>query len=233
LAGNVFVNGGFETGDYSGWTQGAGSWFGGWPINPNDYLPGGSKYDISQWQGIVTNPGPDPIVGGLLNQVYAGNHSARINNEVNDYSVGVIRQTVSNYTDPTIFFEWAAVLEASHGLTDSDNFTLTVRDDTAGVDIFNTSYSSASAPGIFHTFGSWYYSDWKVETLDVSGRSGHDFTLSLLGSDCPYGGHAGYVYLDGFASVVVPPGPTVPEPGTVYLLATGLGCVLIGKFRRH
>jgi hypothetical protein len=237
MAGNLFVNGGFETGDFTAWTQGAGSWYGG-TQSPADYLPGGSRYNIAYWQGAITNPGNDPIVGAALNQVYAGNHSARINNDYNDYSVGVIRQTVANYTDPKIYFEWAAVLEESHGITDSDNFTLTVRDDTTGNYIYNTSYSSANTPSIFNTvyrygYDRWFYTNWQVETLDVSGLSGHDFTLSLLASDCPYGGHAGYVYLDGFASTIVPPGPAVPEPGTIVLMVAGLGAIALGKFRRH
>lgn len=48
---------------------------------------------------------------------------------------------------------------------------------------------------------------------------GDDFTLTLLGSDCPYGGHAGYVYLGGFGAA--PPPQTAPEPGTLALDRSG------------
>jgi hypothetical protein len=41
-----FVNGGFETVDFTGWTQGAGYWSGGWPLNPSSNLSGGSNYTI-------------------------------------------------------------------------------------------------------------------------------------------------------------------------------------------
>ena len=78
------------------------------------------------------------------------------------HSVGVIKQMVLNYTDPTIYFEWAAVLEASHGATDSNNFTLKVRDDTTGLFIYNTSYSSYSAPGKFQQAGNWFWTPWQV-----------------------------------------------------------------------
>ena len=56
LAGNVFVNGGFENGDFSAWTQGAGYWDGSIPQSPADYLPGGSKFDMGYWAGAITNP---------------------------------------------------------------------------------------------------------------------------------------------------------------------------------
>lgn len=48
----------------------------------------------------------------------------------NNDSVSVISQTVTNYTDPDIYFAWATVLEASNGPTDSRNFTLMLTDDT-------------------------------------------------------------------------------------------------------
>ena len=62
-----------------------------------------------------------------------------------------------------------------------------------------------------------------MESLDVSALSGHTFSLSLLATDCPYGGHAGYVYLDGFAATQVPNIPTaVPEPETNAMMLAGL-----------
>lgn len=225
----TFVNGGFEDGTFNGWTQGAGYWYGGWPLNPSSYLPSGSNYDISgNASGIVT-PGPDPIVGNLLNQVYNGSYGARVNDWHNNYSVSVISQTVTNYTDPFIYFAWAAVLESSHGPTDSDNFTLQLIDQTTHTALINLTYDSYDNGQIFHSYGYWYYTDWQIEKLDVSGLQGHDFTLTLLGSDCPYGGHAGYVYLDGFGGT--PPPPTTPEPGTLITLGSGI-LGLAGILRR-
>ena len=67
------------------------------------------------------------------------------------------------------------------------------------------------------------------------GLQGHDFTLELLASDCPYGGHWGYVYLDGFGAVAVPHDPGgggVPEPASMLLLGTG-GLALVARLRRR
>jgi len=225
-----FVNGGFETGTFSGWTQTSGCWgfaFGscvtaaandGSPLNPSSFVGNPNP------QSAIVSPGLDPNTGNGLNMVYAGNFSARINNTINDYSVNIISQFVANYTDPDMFFEWAAVLLDSHGPTDSDNFTLQLVDNTTHTTILNRSYNSATNGPIFNQNGSVFWTPWQVEHIDLAGLGiqGHDFTLQLLAADCPYGGHWGYVYLDGFAPTVVPNGPSAPEPASLVLLGTGL-----------
>ncbi len=224
-----FKNGGFESGNLNSWTQGGGYWYGGWPINPSSYLPGGSNYNASGITNSVVSQGFDPISGHKT--VYSGNYSAKSNDSNNNYSVSVLSQTVNNYTDKNIYFAWAAVLQGSHGLTDSDNFTLQLTDDTKGTSLYDVSYNSASAAGTslftYNPFNGWFYTDWQVQSLDVSAFLGDTFTLSLLASDCPYGGHAGYVYLDGFGAAPPPPTSNTPEPASILLL--GSGAALLAK----
>lgn len=219
-----FVNGGFEDGNLNGWTSGGGSWFGSpaLPVNPATYNGGPSNNTITSAGGI------DAISGAAT--TYTGQHAVRVNDAVNNYSVSTLRQSVAAYADNSIFFAWNAIMESSHGTTDSDYFSLTLTDDTAGTTLVSRIYSSATAPGSFTDLGNgWFTSGWTVESIDMTtagagGTSivGHDITLTLLASDCPYGGHAGYVYLDGFGARIPPNDPGVPVPATLALLGLGL-----------
>ena len=220
-----FINGGFEDGSFSSWEQGGGYWSGGAYPQAQNYVAGGSSYSSGAIANSITSAGFDSNTDNKLRTVYSGNHSARVNDSNNNRSVSLIQQRVDNYSDNLIAFAYAAVLQDSHGVTDSDAFIIKLDDLTTGLNLLTVNVNSAATPASFtRSSTGWYYTDWTTYSFDVAGADliGHNFMLSLLANDCPYGGHAGYAYLDGFGSVLPEPG-AVPEPATWAMMILGFG----------
>lgn len=228
-AADSFVNGGFESGDITGWTQTGG--YRGNILNPS-LSPSsfsGSANDGGRGS-IVTTSSIDPNVGAALGSlVQSGSYAYRIEDTTFGGYGTALTQTVNNYTDSDIFFAWKSVLEGAHGTTDAATMIITLTDLTTSTELIRREYNAAdNGSGVDARFsedasGNFYTPDWQIEDLQItSALSGHNFQLSVLAADCQPTGHFGYVYLDGFGAVAPPTGG-VPEPATWAMLIAGMG----------
>jgi autotransporter-associated beta strand protein len=134
--------------------------------------------------------------------VFEGNYALRLNDYIGGNDISALTQSVTNFTGNKIYYAWNAVLEPSHGADDSPSFLIKVIDETTGNVVTNIAYSAFSAQNatIFRQAGNFVTTDWKVEEIDAI--TGHDYKMVFVAVDCLYGGHGGYVYVDGFGNAI-------------------------------
>lgn len=240
-----FVNGGFETGNFNGWTVSDSAYRNN--INNTNLTPDWvfSNQGSRMHSQIISAGTIDPRVGAAFGStVYTGNYSARIEDTTLGGYASAITQTVTNYTEDSINFVWKAVLEGAHGINNAATFKLVLTDLTDNLNLITREYNAASSgSGVDSRFsssgGNYYTKDWQIETLNITDSlKGHDFMLSLVAADCEPTGHWGYVYLDGFGSVAGGGGDgtdpnAVPEPATLAMLGLGLFGMTAARRRKN
>ncbi len=196
------TNPGFETGSTSGWTASGGIWNSGtWPPQESEYA--GPPTLVS-----ITNAGQTDAITGAPT-VFEGSHAVRLNDRFGGNNISALTQSVANYSGNKLNYAWNAVLEPSHGATDSPSFIIKVVDETTNTVVTNIAYSAFTAQNttIFRSVNGFVTTDWKVEDIDVT--SGNNLKLIFVAVDCLYGGHGGYVYVDGFGNTVPVPNANV------------------------
>lgn len=222
-----FTNGGFETGDTTGWSP--TSSVSRTAVNNTNLTP---QYIVNRYttnptpqhSAIVTTSDVDPRVGAAIGSlVQSGQYAYRVEDTTNGGYASVISQSVKAYADPDIFFAWKAVLLGAHSASSAATMKITLTDDTLGTVLLSREYNAASGgSGVDPRFSllnnNYYTPNWQVEQISLGASLGHDITLSVLASDCSPTAHWGYVYLDGFGRA----NPTVPEPASLALLSLGL-----------
>jgi hypothetical protein len=227
----LFTNGGFETGNFSGWSFDYGY------RNYNGSISWGQANNGKS--AVIDATGTQP--GQTLDvNPYVGTYMARINNYDWDSHVTKIFQTdaitsADKFAGSILYVDWGAMLPnpGGHATYEQPYFKISVSVNGTAIDSFDAYGNQTSGWTYAGTnYGEPMYYKSGVYSLDLNSYNIGDLvTVEMIASDCSLTGHGGYAFLDGIGTTYQP--PTVPEPSTVALLGLGLaGIAVMGKRMR-
>lgn len=226
----LFTNGGFETGDTTGWTFQYGNVINNtaapvWGANPTGIVA----------PTVLTAATPMQSGQTLDVNPYNGNNMLMINNIVGNYHATGVSQTDFIGADDigdTVYVNWGAMLvDPRHPIIDQPFFRINILRNGSVIDTFSANASNAAAAGSGWTNAGynggtlWYRAgQYTYNLANLAGWAvGDSLTVDMMVADCGQGGHGGFAFLDGIGTEwVAPPDTVVPEPSTVLLLGGGL-----------
>lgn len=216
----AFVNGGFETGDFTGWTL------------------TGSGTSLSS---VINNS--TPMLWGQTKNIapYYGNNMARLQDLDGNYHRTTISQsstlTAADLTE-TLYVRWGALLvepENEHPQGDQPAFDITIEKNGTIIDSFHADALMKQGGG-WTDYGNLYGTAWYKTGLYTYALSNFDagdiINVMMTVVDCGWGGHGGAAFLDGIGTTPLPPVTATPEPGTMVLMAIGVAGAAYLKRRR-
>jgi hypothetical protein len=242
----LFTNGGFEAGDFSGWTLQYGD-VETQPtaVTPSTALPvwGTDPPSGPVTPVIITAATPLPSGQTIDVDPYNGTYMAKINNLVGGWHATMLSQTAAigaGDIGTTLYVNWGAMLtnplDPPHPDTDQPFFSIKVKKNGSVIDAFSANGNAANLVNGWVVAGSggadatlWYKTG--QYSLNLSSFAlGDNIGVEMFATDCGQGAHGGYAFLDGIGTEYVPP-PVVPEPSSIILLAMGLVGVGIARKR--
>jgi uncharacterized repeat protein (TIGR01451 family) len=236
----AFVNGGFETGDFTGWTKSSylndQGLIGTQPYSGASITrsPGGDTNESVIVTAATPETGVDPVLGASASLKFPkfGTYSARVNSNVPNYHSNSIVQQATMAgadVDPSdglvhIRFAFAPVLQdPGHPPSDQPYFYVGVRNVTRSNALLYESLNFSNEAGVpWKTSGGVLYTDWRIGDI-APGNSqlavGDVVEIEVIGAGCAQSGHFGYIYVDAFGRDL--PGLSIQKVADRTLVAPG------------
>lgn len=186
----------FESGNLSNWQFFTGNCC---PVNTTTGGPPvAGRHTLTT--GTAVDPyGGFPIVppGGGSFALKLGNSNVGAEAERARYYVRVPSGPQSIYT---LLYRYAVVFQdPSHPTNEQPRFEVNVFDSATGQPLPCNQFTfvaSSSLPGFKSAGGGVWYKDWSTSSIDLSAMAGKTVAVDFTASDCGYGGHFGYAYID-------------------------------------
>ncbi len=221
LAG-LFANGDFERGNLSAWTEGRS-------YNPGLKLPqpftgasiqfragGTDKTNIVGGPSVTPLSLSDAVVPAVKYPRF-GRYATVVNYRGSSNNANVLKQTatvLAHHFDPAdgkvhVRFAYVPVLDnPSHLPQQQPFFYVVVRNKTRNGAVLYERFAFANQPGVpwqKKAGTNYLYTDWQL--VDVPAGPGlvavgDELELEAVAAGCSLGGHAGWIYVDGFGTAV-------------------------------
>lgn len=217
----IYVNGGFESGGFTGWTISGGS-------NPG--LAGAPPFTGASIQISGSAAGPASTVGAITDAraptillPRVGTLTAKLSDEAGGATITTMTQVDTltaadvDVVDglPHIRFAFAPVLDdPAHAPQEQPYFYVSVKNLATNAILFEQ-FAYSGQPGVSYLSGagSWKYLEFQnIDAVLPASAIGSQIELTVVAAKCSLSGHGGYVYVDGFGSNAVPPPAGTAEP---------------------
>lgn len=208
----------FESGNFSGWLGYTGNCC---PVNAT--VPG---IIFGRHTILTAQQGTDPYTcGGLqITPSFTGGRVCRLGNaNTGSQSERLVYSMTVDAFNALFVYRYAVVLQdPGHDIANQPNFRIRVLD--AAGNIFDPVcgqyfvQATSNIPG-FQTCNSVIWKNWTMVGISLSAYIGQTVTIEFTSSDCGYGAHFGYAYLDCFCMPMAISMEFCPGANSVTLVA--------------
>jgi len=216
----LFTNGGFETGDDTGWA-----------ITGDHSVISSYTEQFNNTSGWVSGI---PYFGNY--SLLLGSPGVGFDNPDNGHTSSANQTGTITQDDIDkglhLYFRWGALLEEpTNGVFHDDPGQPYFSIKISGPDTTIIYYEDhrANQPGFLKVgtnsqgdAGDIWYGTHTADFDLTSLALGDQVKVDLYVQDCGLGGHGGLVFLDGFGTEKLPPDGVVPEPATMVLMGIGI-----------
>ena len=211
------TNGGFESGNFTGWTKAQYTntlgLAGNQPYSGQSIQRSGTTGPLGDLTSVLSAGTDTNVGGGLVAYPRFGTYCAVVNYGGDSNNANSLTQTFTlnaGMVDPSdnlihIRFAYLPVLtDGGHPPPDQAYFYVGLKT-AGGVTLYdNLNFAPTGAGGPWLLSGTGYlYTTWQLQDIALpQSYLGQSVTIEFIGSSCTGGGHAGYIYVDGISPTV-------------------------------